>query len=157
MMNDETTYHDITIKGTIRNIDGPGPSSGTSLVITPEGEIAPQSSDARYKENIEDAPAVLKDLMKIRAVKYNWRDKPQLWYGLLAQQVAEVFPDAAWHNADSDTYGVHYTPTVVTVLLKAIQEMNEIIQKQNERIETMEVRVFRRRMQPQDADPNMQM
>lgn len=150
-MTVETTYEDITIKGTIRNINGPGPSSGTSLVITPEGDIAPQSSDARYKENIEDVQSVLSDIMNIRAVKYNWRDKPQKWYGLLAQQVAEVFPDAAWHSAESDTYGVHYTPTVVTVLLKAVQEMNEIIIKQNERIEVLETRVFRKRVQNENS------
>lgn len=118
--NPLTTF---VVNGTIRNINGPAPSSGTSLVITASGDIVPQSSDARYKTNVEDLPSVLDAMMNMRAVSYQWKEEPQKWYGLLAQQVSEVFPDAAWHNAENDTYGVHYTPTVVTLLLKAMQEM----------------------------------
>lgn len=115
----------LVVKGTIRNINGPAPTSGTSLVITASGDIAPQSSDARYKTNVEDLPSVLEKLMDVRAVSYNWKDETQKWYGLLAQQLAEVFPEAAWHNETEDTFGVHYTPSVVTLLLKAIQEIKQ--------------------------------
>lgn len=128
----------LTVNGTIRNINGPSPSSGTSLVITGDGDIAPQSSDSRYKTNVEDLPSVINSMMNLRAVSYNWKDEPQKWYGLLAQQVSEVFPDAAWHNIDNDTYGVHYTPTVITLLLKAIQEQQQMIENQNQRITALE-------------------
>lgn len=116
----------LTVNGTIRNLNGPSPTSGTSLVITASGDIAPQSSDARYKTNVEDLPSVLDAVMNIRPVSYNWKDEPQKWYGLLAQQVSEVIPDAAWHNVEDDTYGVHYTPSIVTLLLKALQEMKQM-------------------------------
>lgn len=115
----------LVVNGTIRNINGPSPTSGTSLVITGNGDIAPQSSDARYKTRIEDIHSVLDDVMNLRAVSYRWKEEPQKWYGLLAQQVAEVFPDAAWHDVEKDTFGVHYTPTIVTLLLKAMQEMKQ--------------------------------
>ncbi len=115
----------LTVNGTIRNIGGPSPSSGTSLVITASGDIAPQSSDARYKNNIEDIPSVLDALMNLRTVSYQWKDEPEKWYGLLAQEVADVLPDAAWHDVEKDTYGVHYTPSIVTLLLKALQEMKQ--------------------------------
>lgn len=122
----------LTVNGTIRNINGPSPTSGTSLVITGSGDIAPQSSDARYKNNIEDLPPVLDSLMNVRPVSYTWKDETTPWYGLLAQQVSQVFPDAAWHNEANDTYGVHYTPSIVTLLLKAIQELKTIVAAQNE-------------------------
>lgn len=128
----------LTVNGTIRNINGPGPTSGTSLVITGDGDIAPQSSDARYKTNVQDLPSVIDAMMNMRAVSYTWKDEPQKWYGLLAQQISEVFPDAAWHNADNDTYGVHYTPTVVTLLLKAVQEQQQMIKAMTERIAALE-------------------
>jgi hypothetical protein len=115
----------LVVNGTIRNVNGPAPTSGTSLVITGDGDIAPQSSDARYKNDIEDIPSVLDAVMNMRAVSYRWKDEPQKWYGLLAQQIAEVFPDAAWHDAEKDTFGVHYTPSIVTLLLKAMQEMKQ--------------------------------
>lgn len=128
----------LTVSGTIRNINGPSPTSGTSLVITGSGDIAPQSSDARYKTNVEDLSPVLDSLMNVRAVSYNWKDEPQKWYGLLAQQVAEVFPDAVWHDDGKDTFGVHYTPTVVTLLLKAIQELKILDAQKNQRIQALE-------------------
>lgn len=134
--NNPTTA--FTVNGTIRNINGPSPTSGTSLVITGQGDIAPQSSDARYKTNIQELPIILDSLMNVRAVSYNWKDETDKWYGLLAQQVAEVFPDAAWHNVENDTYGVHYTPTIVTLLLKAVQEMKGLHDEQKQRIVELE-------------------
>jgi uncharacterized small protein (DUF1192 family) len=128
------------VNGTIRNLNGPAPTSGTSLVITGDGDIAPQSSDARYKNDIEDIPPVLDAVMNMRAVSYRWKDEPHKWYGLLAQQIAEVFPDAAWHDAEKDTFGVHYTPSIVTLLLKAIQEMK---QSHDARITTLEQEIER--------------
>lgn len=133
----------LTVNGTLRNINGLGPSSGTSLVITPEGYIAPQSSDARYKNRVEDVPSVIEKIMNLRPVSYHWKDKAQKWYGLLAQQVLDVFPDAAWHDEQSDTYGVHYTPNIITILLKAVQEQQLIIQEQNKRITALENRAPR--------------
>lgn len=125
----------LVVNGTIRNVNGPSPTSGTSLVITGSGDIAPQSSDARYKTNVEDIPSALDAIMNMRAVSYQWKDEPQKWYGLLAQQVAEVFPDAAWHDVEKDTYGVHYTPSIVTLLLKAIQEMKQTYDARFENLE----------------------
>jgi hypothetical protein len=128
----------LTVNGTIRNINGPSPTSGTSLVITANGDIAPQSSDSRYKTNVEDIPPVLDALMNVRAVSYNWKDDTTTkWYGLLAQQLSQVFPDAAWYNAEKDTYGVHYTPSIVTLLLKAVQELKVIVTTQSDEIQEL--------------------
>ena len=132
-----TPQQSLHVYGTIRNTNGPSPTSGTSLVITGSGDIAPQSSDARYKTNVADLPTVLEDIMKLRAVSYHWKDEPQKWYGLLAQQVADVFPDAAWHDAEKDTFGVHYSPSIVTLLLKAIQEMKLRISSLEDTIATL--------------------
>jgi hypothetical protein len=127
----------LVVNGTIRNVNGPSPTSGTSLVITGDGDIAPQSSDARYKTNVEDLPPTLTSLMNIRPVSYNWKDEPQKWCGLLAQEVAQEIPHAAWHDVDSDTYGVHYTPTIVTLLLKGIQELNEKVSDLTARVQNL--------------------
>jgi hypothetical protein len=127
----------LVVNGTIRNVNGPSPTSGTSLVITGSGDIAPQSSDARYKTNVEDLPPTLTSLMNIRPVSYNWKDEPQKWCGLLAQEVAQEIPHAAWHDVDSDTYGVHYTPTIVTLLLKGIQELNEKVSDLTARVQNL--------------------
>ena len=130
-----TNFH---VHGTIRNTNGPAPTSGTSLVITGDGDIAPQSSDARYKTNVEDIPQILNSLMKIRPVSYNWKDEPEKWCGLLAQDVLGVIPVAAWHNPDNDTYGVHYTPTLVTLLLKGLQELTDKVSELSTRVQELE-------------------
>lgn len=128
----------LVVNGTIRNINGPAPDSGTSLVITANGDIAPQSSDARYKTNVEDLPPILSTLMSVRPVSYNWKDEPQKWCGLLAQEVAQVIPSAAWHDLETDTYGVHYTPTIVTLLLKGLQELNATVHELKARVQQLE-------------------
>lgn len=132
----------LVVNGTIRNINAPAPTSGTSLVITGDGDIAPQSSDARYKTNVQDLPPILDSIMNLRAVSYNWKEETApKWYGLLAQQVSDVFPDAAWHNSENDTYGVHYTPTVVTLLLKAVQELKELDAQKTTCIQELTARI----------------
>lgn len=132
----------LLVNGTIRYINTPAPASGTSLVLDYyTGNIAILASDARYKNNIDDLPPVLDQLMNLRTVSYNWKNDSHKWYGLLAQQVSSVFPDAAWYNPQNDTHGVHYTPTIVTILLKGIQELKLIDNQKTQQINDLLTRV----------------
>jgi hypothetical protein len=92
--------------------------------------------------------------MKLRPVSFNWKEKPQ-WgtkIGLIAQEVKDVVKEVVVQgdmdvfkdengNAlpNNDKYGIFYSD-LIPVLIKAIQEQQELIQQQNERIKLLEAK-----------------
>jgi hypothetical protein len=82
------------------------------------------SSDARLKENIADADdtASLIDAIKVR--KFDWKsDGSHQRYGMVAQELVEVAPEAVSQQADpEDMMGVDYSK-LVPMLVKEIQSM----------------------------------
>jgi len=91
------------------------------------------TSDSRLKKNIETTrDGYLNDVAKLRVVKYNWRNdengKPKE-LGLIAQEVAEVFPGLVQDDIekvspdDDTTYKTLKQSVLPFILLKAIQEL----------------------------------
>ena len=79
------------------------------------------SSDRRLKENIELTKYGLKDLQKLTAVDFTWKDSKEPSFGLIAQEVQKVFPEIV--STDSDGYlQVDYSLLVV-IVIKALQEI----------------------------------
>jgi hypothetical protein len=79
------------------------------------------SSDARLKHGIVDAPEAsdLIDAIKVRSFKWN-ADNSEQRYGFVAQELAEVAPEAV-HQPDEDAMmGVDYSK-LVPMLVKEIQ------------------------------------
>jgi len=91
------------------------------------------SSDQRLKKNIETTrDGYLEDVAKLRVVKYNWRndeDGTPKELGLIAQEVAEVFPglvqdDISKISEEDDTVYKQLKSSVLPfILLKCIQEL----------------------------------
>jgi hypothetical protein len=115
-------------------------------------------SDAKLKENIVDASPKLDDLLQVRVRNYNLigDDKKQL--GVVAQELEEVFPSMIDESPDFEeqevtdeegnvtkervdlgttTKSVKYS-VFVPMLIKAMQEQQEIINDLKARIETLE-------------------
>ena len=92
------------------------------------------TSDARLKKNIETTrDGYIDDVMKLRVVKYNWRndeDGKSKELGLIAQEVAEVFPglvqdDPSKISETDDTIYKQLKGSVLPfILLKCIQELS---------------------------------
>ena len=115
-------------------------------------------SDIRLKENIVDASPKLDDLLQVKIRNYNLigDDKKQL--GVVAQELEEVFPSMIDESPDFEeqevideegnvtkervdlgttTKSVKYS-VFVPMLIKAMQEQQEIINDLKSRIETLE-------------------
>jgi hypothetical protein len=92
------------------------------------------SSDSRLKKNIETTRnGYLDDVMKLRVVKYNWKNDSEgtpRELGLIAQEVEQVFAglvqdDPNKISEDDDTVYKQLKASVLPmILLKAIQELN---------------------------------
>lgn len=106
-------------------------------------------SDLKLKENITDATPKLDDLMKVRIVNYNLKTDPDhRQLGAIAQELEQIFPGMVEETPDLDADGkptgettkaVKYS-VFVPMLVKAMQEQQEIINKLTQRIEQLEAK-----------------
>jgi hypothetical protein len=82
------------------------------------------SSDQRLKENIADADDAGSKIDAIQVRKYDWKaDGSHQDYGMIAQELVEVAPEAVSGDADSEEMmGVDYSK-LVPMLIKEIQSL----------------------------------
>jgi hypothetical protein len=82
------------------------------------------SSDARLKENIADADDASNLIDAIKVRKFNWKsDNSHQRYGMVAQELLEVAPEAVSQPEDpDDMMGVDYSK-LVPMLVKEIQSL----------------------------------
>ena len=91
------------------------------------------ASAARFKEDVTPLDDDSRRLFALRPVRFHYKapydDRAQsLQYGLIAEQVAEVFPELVHHDADGAPYSVRYH--LLSVLL-----LNELQRQERERQE----------------------
>ena len=82
------------------------------------------SSDQRLKDNIVDAPSASDDIDAIQVRSFDWKaDGSHQKYGMVAQELQSVAPEAVIGDAESeDMMGVDYS-TLVPMLIKEIQSL----------------------------------
>jgi len=100
-----------------------------------------QSSDRRLKTNISEMTYGLKEVLKLKPVEYHWRRFPNQpkSLGLIAQDVQPIINEIVHTSEDKDkTLSVSYIE-LIPVLVKAIQEQQDIISIQNSKITDLKV------------------
>jgi hypothetical protein len=110
-----------------------GAADAIPVVIDSNGQLGTISSSRRFKEDIQDVPASLNDrLLRLRPVTFRYTQayadgsKP-IQYGLVAEEVAEVFPELAVRNSAGEIETVHYE-TLNVLLLRQFQEQQREIE-----------------------------
>ncbi len=102
-------------------------SGAIVLVDGTSGRLGIASSSRRYKEDIEDLGDDSSGLMRLRPVKFRYRkpyadgSKP-LDYGLIAEEVAEVYPGLVVKNKDGQAETVQYHK-LIPMLLNELQKL----------------------------------
>ena len=105
-------------------------------------------SDSRLKKNIQPVGEMLNTVMKLEPKTYqlkNDNNPNNISYGLIAQEVEKVLPDIVTvFNGDDgdgikDLKMVSYTE-LIPVLIKAVQEQQNMINKLTKRVEELEGR-----------------
>jgi Chaperone of endosialidase/YadA head domain repeat (2 copies) len=99
------------------------------------------SSDGRFKQDIEDLTYGLNEILELRPVSYYWKSEPngsQRSIGLIAQEVQPILNELISINENRDsTLGVNYTE-LIPVLIKAIQEQQQMIDGLKYKLESLE-------------------
>lgn len=118
------------------NIDGKFNSQGIQ-----------ETSDARFKKNINSISNALSTVMNLEGVTYNWRTEEfpersfgeRMEYGVIAQQVEKFVPELV--STDKDGYKAVQYSHMVPLLLEAIKEQQEIINSQSQEIGVLKASV----------------
>jgi trimeric autotransporter adhesin len=119
----------------ISGISGATASGGSAVFVNANGQLGTATSSRRYKEEIREMGDATAGLMKLRPVTFYYKQEyangPRLiQYGLIAEEVAEVYPGLVQYDEKGEPNTVYYQ--FVNAML-----LNEV-QKQHRRIEDNE-------------------
>ncbi len=112
------------------------------------------TSDSRDKKNIQDLSYGLKEVLQLHPVSFDWKHNPhqETKIGLVAQELLQVIPEVVkthdWRaedesenakqvNVELERMGVYYSD-LIPVLIKSIQEQQEMIANLTKRIKQLE-------------------
>jgi hypothetical protein len=107
-----------------------------NLNITSDGTLTTATSDEKFKYNIRPLNYGLETLLQLKPVNFQWIEGEEEDLGFIAQDVAEIIPEAVNTNWNSDL--LFRYESLIPILTKAIQEQNALIKALEQRIINLE-------------------
>ena len=118
-----------------------------NLYVSSSGRIYRNTSSKRYKKDITPLEINTSDIYKLNPVSFTGINDNKRYFGLIAEEVAEVIPELAEFAKEKDVIpgseseelipdAVQY-PILSVLLLKEVQNHESTIQKQAEQIELL--------------------
>jgi hypothetical protein len=139
---------DVQTSTYIAGILGNNLSGASTVVINANGQMGVQSeptSSRRYKDDIQTMGDASKGLLRLRPVTFHYKkpdadgSKP-LEYGLIAEEVAEVYPELVVRGKDGQVETVQYSK-LPAMLLNELQKQDETIRKLENRLAVLEAQL----------------
>jgi hypothetical protein len=144
----------------IGNANIGGDTNAVSVLIdTVTGQLGVASSSRRYKEDIHDMADASDGLMRLRPVTFRYKKpfddgaKP-IQYGLIAEEVAEVYPDLVARSAEGQIETVKYQ-VLDSMLLNEVQRQQSEIGAQKEQLHRLEQQITEQRQQNQSLQERL--
>jgi len=143
----------------IAGISGITVTGGAAVFVNSNGQLGVETSSRRYKEDIEDMGDASERLLGLRPVTFHYKkpdydgSKP-LEYGLIAEEVAHVYPELVVRGADGQIDSVQYQK-LPAMLLNELQKEHHHIQQQDEMIKKLEARLAVLEAQVTNATANV--
>ena len=115
------------------------------VLIDSAGQLGTASSSRRYKEDIQDMGDASRGLMRLRPVTFRYQkpfadgSKP-IQYGLIAEEVAKVYPDLVARSADGQIETVKYQ-VLDSMLLNEVQRQQAEIDAQKNQIRGLQQQI----------------
>jgi hypothetical protein len=123
----------------------PHNNDAVNVVIDSNGQLGTVSSSRRFKEDIQDMGEASSGLLRLRPVTFRYQkpfadgSKP-IEYGLIAEEVAEVYPDLVSRSAEGQIETVKYQ-LLDSMLLNELQKEHQQVQQQFEEIRLLKIRL----------------
>jgi hypothetical protein len=119
-----------------------GNNEAIPVLVDSSGQLVTASSSRRFKEDIQDMGDASRGLMQLRPVTFRYK-KPladgsqPIQYGLIAEEVAEIYPDLVAYSADGQIETVKYQ-LLDPMLLNEVQRQQAEIRALQERLDRMD-------------------
>lgn len=114
---------------TIQGISGSTSALGVPVLVNSNGDLGTATSSERYKKNIKDMGTISNDIHILRPVTFVYKEAidqtGSTQYGLIAEEVAKVYPDLVVFNEKNEPETVKYH--VLNILL--LNELQKMMQE----------------------------
>jgi len=109
-----------------------GLANAVTVLVDSSGQLGTVSSSRRFKEDIRDMNEATARLLELRPVRFRYKQEQTLpggqevppEYGLIAEEVAEVFPDLVVYDEDGQPFTVKYH-LLSSMLLNELKKLDE--------------------------------
>jgi len=124
---------------TVTNLAGTG---SRAVLADASGNLSAPVSDETVKENVQPLQYGLNAIMQLNPISFEYIDEYKnygegLQIGNIAQDVAKVIPEAVFTTPSTGLMGINYNQ-FDGIYIKAIQDLNNIIESLLQRIEILE-------------------
>jgi hypothetical protein len=92
-----------------------------------------ETSSIKVKENVETSEGNLEKVVNLRPVTYNKIGSQTTELGLIAEEVAEVYPEFVQYDENGEPIGVNYS-RLTAALIGAVKELTNQVQELNKKI-----------------------
>lgn len=121
-----------------------GMADAVPVVIDSNGQLGTINSSRRFKEDIQPMGSTSERLRALRPVTFRYKQpfedgSTPVQFGLVAEEVAAVFPELVVYGEDGEPQTVRYH-LLATLLLNELQKQHRIMQDQVARVATLEKR-----------------
>ena len=122
-----------------------GKMDAIQVLIDSSGQLGTVSSSRRYKEDIQDMGRASAGLLDLRPVTFRYTQASTdgatpIQYGLIAEEVAAIYPDVVVYNDAGQPETVQYRK-VNAMLLNEVQRQHRQIEAQQEQLEALRTRL----------------
>jgi hypothetical protein len=107
------------------------PLTGSAVYVTSSGQLGVLASSERFKTDVAPMPALSEKLSQLRPVTFHYKTDPKrvTQYGLIAEEVAEVYPELVIRDEKGTIQGVRYEELAPMLLGEMQHERREMAQK----------------------------
>jgi len=122
-------------KTTIAGIYGAQVTGGSAVYVTSTGQLGVQGSSERFKTDIATMPEMSNKIDQLRPVTFRYKADPKkvTQYGLIAEEVAKVYPELVIRDDTGKIQGVHYEE-LAPILLSQTQRQQRRIDAQEAKL-----------------------
>ncbi|MDX1385392.1 MAG: tail fiber domain-containing protein, partial [Thermoanaerobaculia bacterium] len=123
--------------------------SGVQVLVTPSHQLGVAASSARFKEQIRDLDGVSGRLLELRPVAFRYKDElvespgegsNPLEYGLVAEEVAAIFPELVANDRNGEPYTVRYH-LLAPLLLGEVQRQQAELDRRGDEVAELRARL----------------
>jgi hypothetical protein len=102
-----------------------------NVVVSSSGQLGVRPSSARYKRDIQPLSNRSQGLWQLRPVTFRYKQDPsnERQYGVIAEQVAKVYPELVVRDTKGEVESVQYEE-LIPLMLNAMQRQRDEMQHQ---------------------------